>query len=248
MTLTHDAFLGGRLTITQPAAGFRAGVDTVLLAAACPARDGDRVLELGCGVGTASLCLGDRVAVALHAVEFQAEYADLARANAAANGHDLRLWSCDLRDMPVDLRTQSFDHVIANPPYFQRSHGTQAADQGRDTALGGDTPLADWLRVAAKRLSPKGWLTMIQRMDRLPDMLAGLPADLGSVRVLPIAARTGRPAHLCLMQARKQGRAPFALMAPFIMHDGAAHLRDGDDYTPQARAILRDGAALPWGN
>lgn len=248
MTLTHDAFLGGRLTITQPADGFRAGVDAVLLAAACPARAGDRVLELGCGVGTASLCLGARVAVDLYAVELQTDYADLARANAAANGQDLQVWSCDLRDMPVDLRSQSFDHVIANPPYFQRSQGTQAADKGRDTALGGDTPLADWLRVAAKRLAPKGWLTMIQRMDRLPDMLAGLPADLGSVQVLPIAARVGRPAHLCVMQARKQGRAPFALMAPFVMHEGAEHLRDGDDYTALARAVLRDGMALPFGH
>jgi tRNA1(Val) A37 N6-methylase TrmN6 len=32
--VTHDAFLGGRLTIAQPAKGFRAGLDSVLLGAA----------------------------------------------------------------------------------------------------------------------------------------------------------------------------------------------------------------------
>ncbi|KGJ16313.1 methyltransferase, partial [Paracoccus sanguinis] len=46
-----DAFLGGRLVLRQPARGYRAGMDAVLLAAACPARPGARVLELGCGAG-----------------------------------------------------------------------------------------------------------------------------------------------------------------------------------------------------
>jgi hypothetical protein len=59
--LTTDAFLGGRLTVRQPRAGYRAGVDPVLLAAAVPARAGEAVLDLGAGPGWRSLCLGRRV-------------------------------------------------------------------------------------------------------------------------------------------------------------------------------------------
>ena len=59
---TKDSFLGGRLTIEQPLGGFRAGLDAVMLAAAVPAREGDCVLELGSGAGTASLCLAARIA------------------------------------------------------------------------------------------------------------------------------------------------------------------------------------------
>ncbi|KAB2877432.1 MAG: methyltransferase, partial [Albidovulum sp.] len=43
--ITADAFLGGRLTIAQPRAGYRAAADPVLLAAAVPARAGQAVLE-----------------------------------------------------------------------------------------------------------------------------------------------------------------------------------------------------------
>ena len=55
---TDNAFLGGRVQLLQPRRGYRAGVDPVLLAAAVAARPGEAVLELGCGVGTALLCLG----------------------------------------------------------------------------------------------------------------------------------------------------------------------------------------------
>ena len=70
-------------------------------------------------------------------------------------------------------------------------------------------------------------------------------AGAGQVRILPIAPREGRPAARVIVRARKTGRAPLQLLAPFVLHGGAEHLRDGDDYTPAARAILRDGAALP---
>ena len=49
--LTQDRFLDGRLTVSQPRKGYRAAMDPVLLAAACPARPGQSVLELGCGAG-----------------------------------------------------------------------------------------------------------------------------------------------------------------------------------------------------
>ena len=114
----EDGFLGGRLRIAQPVRGYRAGADAVMLAAACPARPGESVLELGCGAGVALLCLGARVpGLALTGLELQPAYAALARRNAAANGIAARVAEGDLAHMPALLRGESFDHVIANPPY-----------------------------------------------------------------------------------------------------------------------------------
>ena len=59
--ITDDAILGGRLRLLQPRRGHRFGHDAVLLAAAVPARPGDRVVEFGCGVGAAGLALHARV-------------------------------------------------------------------------------------------------------------------------------------------------------------------------------------------
>ncbi len=248
-TETCDAFLGGRVQLYQPADGYRAGVDPVLLAAATPAQPGQTVLELGCGAGAASLCLHARVTgLSLTGVEMQPLYADLARRNAVLNGADMRVVDADLRHLPSDIKARGFDHVIANPPYYDRARSTSSINAGRDMALAGDTPLSDWIDVAAKRLAPKGYLTMIQKADRLPDILTPLMVRLGSVRVRAIQPRVGRLAELVIVQARKGGRAAFVMEPPLILHEGERHLRDGESYTAQVLTILREGGDLPWGH
>lgn len=242
--LTRDAFLGGRVSAWQPRHGYRAATDPVLLAAAADAAPGQSVLELGCGVGVASLCLEARVPdLQITGVERQADYADLARRNGQGR---LSVVTADLTQLPEALRRQSFDHVIANPPYYPAGGGTPARDSGRESALREDTPLVAWIDIAARRLAPRGWLTVIQAADRLPDLMAAVAPRLGSISLRPLASREGRAAKRVILRARKGGRAPFSLLPPFVMHAGAAHDRDCDDFTPMARAILRDAAALPW--
>ncbi|MGV6811913.1 MAG: tRNA1(Val) (adenine(37)-N6)-methyltransferase [Brevirhabdus sp.] len=244
--LTDDAFLGGRLTVLQPRAGYRAATDPVFLAAAVPATPNDSMLELGCGVGVASLCLAVRTGAQVTGLELQPDYAALARENARRNGLDLRVFEGDLSAIPDKLRTESFDHVMFNPPYFPAGAGTSADDPGRELANREATPLATWVDAALRRVKPKGWLTVIQRSERLPDLLAALDGRAGSITALPLGSRNGRDAGRVVVRARKGGRAPFVLKAPFILHTGTEHTRDGDDFTPDASAILRDGAALGW--
>lgn len=245
--LSHDAFLGGRLRIAQPSAGYRAGIDPVLLAASIPARAGQNVLDLGCGSGIAALCLGARVpGLSLAGLEIQPAYADLARRNATKNGHALEVFTGDLTDMPAPLRQRQFDHVIANPPYFDRAASTPARDPGREHGMGETCALAEWVAAAARRAAPKGQVTLIQRADRLPDLIAAMAAHLGSLEVLPLIPRQGRAARLVLMRGRKGGRAEFRLHDGVCLHAGAAHTRDGEDYTPAISAVLRDATGLPF--
>ncbi len=243
--LSDDGFLDGRLRILQPRAGFRAATDSVLLAAAVPARAGQSVLELGCGVGVASLCLGARVAgLALTGVELQPFEAGLARRNAARNDLALEVVTADLARLPESLRARRFDHVIANPPYDPAGGGTAARQPGRECARREATPLALWADIGLRRLRDRGWLTMIHRADRLPDLLAALEGRAGDVAVRPVTARAGRRAGRIVLRARKGARGPFRLLAPLVLHDGDAHRGDRDDHSVPARAILRDGAGL----
>jgi tRNA1(Val) A37 N6-methylase TrmN6 len=233
----------GRLRLLQPVKGYRAATDPVLLAAACPAQPGQSVLDLGCGAGAASLCLGARVpGVVLAGLEVQPAYADLARRNAARNGQEMEVQEGDLTEMPKALR-RGFDHVIANPPYYNAG-GSPSPVAVRDRAVRVDTPIAAWVTAASARLEPGGWLTMIFATPCLPEALSALAPKMGSALVLPLAPREGREAPRVILRARKGGKAAFRLLAPFVIHDGAVHDGDRESYTPAANAILREGADL----
>lgn len=238
-----DDFLGGRLRLTQPAHGYRAGADAVMLAAACAAAPGQSVLELGCGAGAALLCLGVRVpGLTLAGIEHDPLAANLARANADAAGLAAHIVTGDLSRLPPGVAATSTDHVIANPPFF--ATGTRAPDAYRAGARHEETPLADWIDTGLRRLRPRGWLTVIHRAERLGDLLDALSGRAGDVAILPVAPRAGAAAGRVIVAARKGARGPLRLLAPFVMHANARHLHDGEDLTPEAQAVLRGGAAL----
>lgn len=243
--LRQDAFLGGALAVWQPLAGYRAATDPVLLAAAVPARAGQSALELGCGAGVALLALGRRVTgLRLAGVERQPAYAGLARRNAAQNAIAAEIFTADLTALPSALRARSFDHVLMNPPYF--APGDPAArDAGRDSAQREQTPLAAWIDCALRRLKPGGHLTLIHRTERLPAILAALDGRAAAT-VRPLAPRAGRASGRVLVLARKGSRSPFRLLAPLVLHEGAAHPGDHDHFTATASAVLREMAPLAW--
>src|SRR5688572_3774325 len=86
-----DAVLGGKVKLLQPPSGYRVAIDPVLLAAAVAAKTGDRILDLGCGVGTAMLCVAARVeATRPVGLEIQEDLAALARRNLTLNGMEER--------------------------------------------------------------------------------------------------------------------------------------------------------------
>ena len=243
--LTHDAFLDGRLRLWQPKIGSRAAIDPVLLAAFVPARAGARVLDLGCGVGTAALCLAARVpGLEIHGLEVQQAYAELARRNAAENHLKVTIHDGDLRRPPSALRERVFDFVLVNPPYHPAA-ATGSPDPGRDRShREADTPLSDWILAGLRRLRPGGLLVMIHRTARLDEVLTGLSGRAGCVEVLPVAARAGRPAGRVLVRGRKNRAGPLTLWPPLTLHEGNTHNSDGESYTGEAQKLLRGMAEL----
>src|SRR5260221_1737894 len=121
MDVTEDRLLGGRVRLRQPREGYRAGMDAALLAAACDATSGERVLEAGCGPGAVTLAAAiRRPQVTFLGVENDPEGLALAAQNIELNGLAGRVEAI-LGDVGAPfsrLQLAPFDAALANPPFF----------------------------------------------------------------------------------------------------------------------------------
>jgi tRNA1(Val) A37 N6-methylase TrmN6 len=242
----EDRLLGGRIRLVQPERGYRAAIDPVLLAAAVPARSGEHVLDLGAGVGAASLCLAARVpGCRVTGIELQPDLAALAAGNAEASGlaDRVRVVRGDLLAPPPELEGLAgrFDHVMANPPYLKAGTHTPPPDAGRAAAHGeGEADLAEWVACCARMLRPRGTATFVHRADRFDELAALLRRRFGGIVLFPLWPRRGSPARRILVQARLGARSPAGVEAGLVLHEGSG-------YTAETQAVLRDAAALTLG-
>jgi len=245
--VTEDAVLGGRLRLRQPRRGHRVGHDAILLAAACPARAGDNVVDLGAGVGAAGLALAARVLdVRVTLVEIDGNLAALADENVRRNGLVERV-----RAVPLDvaaparafaaagLCAESFARVLMNPPFNDPARQRLSPDRRRrlaHAAPGAD--LASWVRTAARLLRPRGTLSLIWRADGLGQVLAALTGAFGAITVMPVHPKPQQAAIRVLVRAVKASRAPLALLPGLVLNDQSGRP------TPAAEAVLRGSEAL----
>ncbi len=240
---SDDALLGGRVTLRQPVDGYRVAIDPVILAAAVPAGVQDRVIDIGCGTGAASLCLAARVpGCRVVGLERDRDIAQLAAENIARNGFADRLTVVegDLLYPPMSLAPGGFTQVMANPPFLEAGRASASPVAARAAAaVEGEALLADWIDFALAMLRDKGTLTVIQRADRLGDLLAALGGRAGGVVVFPLWPGEGKPAKRILLQAKKGSAAPLTLAQGLVLHRA-----DGRN-SEAAEAILRHGTALP---
>jgi tRNA1(Val) A37 N6-methylase TrmN6 len=243
MPTTRDTVLGGRVTLHQPTLGYRVAIDPILLAASCPAEPGETIVDLGCGVGTAALCLARRVPdVRCVGVDLQSELAELANRNARENdlADRISFLAGDILDRTLPIYAKPCDHVIVNPPYLKRGAATPSDNPVKALAnIEGDADLAAWVAAAAKAVRPGGTITFIHRADRLPELLALLGSRCGGIAILPLHPKAGAAAHRTIVSGRLDHRLPAILLPGLILHEA-----DGS-FAPLVQSILRDGAALP---
>lgn len=242
--LTADTVLGGRVQIHQPRAGHRAGHDAVLLAAAVPAVPGDRILDLGAGVGTAAFCVAARVPQCfLTLVEIDPALAALAERNASANGFGNRSRVVVMDALArgtsrekAGLVLGEIDRVITNPPFHDAPrHRASPGTRRRLAHVGGDEVLTGFLRTAVSVLRPGGTVTLIHRADRPEALLAAMKGRFGGVTIRPVHAKPDMPAIRLIVTGTKGSRAPVSFLPGLVLQDCLGKA------TKEAEGVLREG-------
>lgn len=226
--------LNKRLKLIQAKNGFRTCLDSVMLAAACPAQEGANILDIGCGVGGAGLCVLARVAGAmLTGIDIQSDHIELAVQNAKMNNMDSQATfiSSDIRD----YKDNRFDHAICNPPYLDAGDQTPSPSSAKATAHvhQDDVTLRNWIDGAVRNLKSKGSLTIIHRADQSDKILQNLEGRFGGTEIIPLWPKQNTPAKRVIIRTYRDSRASA------ILHPGIVLHQENGDYTEDAEGILR---------
>ena len=247
--VSDDAFLGGRLRLLQPESGYRAGIDAILLASCVAAskvnNNPAQLLDVGAGVGAIGLSVARRCeSLDVTLVERESVLSELSAINAKRNGLASRTTclTCDVtanaaHHESAGLVPESYDWVVANPPYFDTLKSTKSSKalKASSHAMATDG-LELWAKFMVRMAKPKGNVLIIHKADVLYDVLRVLNGRFGAALVLPVSSFSGDPARCVIIQATKGRRGGgLTLLAPLVVH------AEGGEFTDQAEAILRHG-------
>lgn len=235
--LTVEDLGRGGYKLYQPKAGFRYGTDTVLLAwfAASFLRTSpralkspQRVLELGSGVGTASILVQGRFpGVLSDSVEIEPVYADVLMENIKLNGLEdkMRGFNADIRDLPAEVKNNQYDVVMFNPPFFARGTGPSARDDG-DGRKGARSEengvLDDFVKVASSRVIPsKGHIVLIMHALRLNDVLKTFgDNNIKATHLMSVHPFADKGAEMVLVAGKKGASgSDIKVMPPLILNE-----------------------------
>lgn len=246
-----DYLFGGRLRLHQLAHGHRVGFDAVMLAAAVPLAvdKPETLIEAGAGVGAASLACALRAPkLSATGVEIEPRLAALMAENVSLNGFADRVGviTADvtgaLSQPPLSaLPREQFDHVIANPPYWDPGAVRASSDPLKARAhVLGDGGLDGWLRFLASMARPGGRLTLIHRGDALDQVIEVCARRFGGLTLLPLHPKPGEAAHRIIVRGEKGHRGRPTIRPGIVVH-GA----DGQ-FTDAIQRVLADGVALDF--
>ncbi|MBY0461919.1 MAG: methyltransferase [Alphaproteobacteria bacterium] len=239
---SQDYLLGGKVLIKQPTQGYRVAIDPIFLAASIDVHPGDAVLDIGAGVGAASLCLATRVPyVKVTGVELQRDYVRCAAENVKLNNlrGRVEILHGDLLRPPPRLAAGTFSHVMTNPPYLDATRNNISPYENKAMAnLEGEADLDQWAKFCLLMVKPKGSITFIHRSDRLDQILSFFSGKLGNITIYPLWPGKNKPAKRVLIRGIKNTHGALRLLPGMVLHN------DNGRYTTEAEGVLRDAAAI----
>lgn len=235
--------LDGKIRLYQPHSGFKAGIDPIFLSAAVAEFSPQDILDVGCGVGTASLCLKHHLkSCQIKGVELQKEMLDLAQKNVILNSaeQNIHLIHADINKPQKNLALGGFDATMSNPPYFEDKQAIPSPHKNKAIShIESCTTLRDWVKFCTNMLKHKGYYYFIFRIDRLDKLIHELvKVKAGDIHIFPLWPKKDSKAKRVLVRARKGVQSPVSLLPGFVIH------KNDGKYTKEAEEILKQGKIL----
>ncbi|TDM14844.1 tRNA1(Val) (adenine(37)-N6)-methyltransferase [Macrococcoides canis] len=219
-----DQLLKENLSIIQNDDVFSFSTDALLLAHFTQLRAKDKIMDLCSGNGVIPLLLSARTATAIEAVEIQDVLVDMAVRTIRYNdlASQITIHHMDLKDVGNTFLPSQFDVVTCNPPYFRENQSYQHLKEAHRIARHEVMcTFMDCVRAASHLLKQGGKMVIVQRADRLADVIVDM--RMGGIepkRLIPIYSKKSKAqAITVIVEGIKGGKPDMKIQPPFYIYD-----------------------------
>jgi len=226
------------LQIIQNPEKFKFTIDAFLLTAFVNPASKDRLIDLGAGGGVLSLLIaGAKRVGSVYGLEIQPELAEMARRSVVLNGLEAKveILNGDLKNLPPELKPNSFDYVISNPPFYPIGKGVISGNQALAMAKFEIGCKLEEVIIAAKRLiKGNGRFALIYPSERLAELLLTLDRHkLTPKRICIVYPKPGAKSNLVLLESRPGVGPEVEIPPPIIVSD------QNGEYSEQMNRIFQ---------
>ena len=225
------------LKIIQNKNGFCFGIDSVLISDfAKRIKKGSKVLDLGTGTGIISILLSKKQEdLKIYGIEIQEDVAEMAERSVKLNGleNEITIINDNIKNLDKYFESCSINAIVTNPPYKKNDTGLKS-DNYRNLVSRHEIEctLEDIISVSKKLLKDKGEIYMINRVERLVDIVSCMrkyklePKEIRFVH----SKQNDRPT-LVLIKAVKNAGEFLKIERPLIIY------RENGEYTDEILEI-----------
>lgn len=225
------------LKIIQNKDWFCFGIDSVILTGfAKENKKESKILDLGTGTGVIAILLSQKIEKSeITAIEIQKEVAEMARRSVKLNNlqNNIRIINDDIKNISKELGKATFDIVITNPPYKKKETGIRNENNVKLISRHETTAdLEDFIRVASEQLKDKGAFYMINRPERIADILEYLRKyKLEPKEIRFVQSTVNKAPNAVLVKAVKNGGKFLTVKEPLIVYN------ENGEYTQEIMKI-----------
>lgn len=182
------------------------------------------IMDLGCGNAPIPLILSTKTKEKIIGIEIQKEIYDLAIETIKINKLENRIEikNLDIKDLLKYYKSESFDLIFSNPPYFKKNENSILNENLVKTNARHETliKLEDIIMVASRLLKNKGSFCLIHRSERIVEIVSLMKNyGLEPKKIRFVYPKIDRESNLVLIESRKNSNSGVKVLKPLIVHD-----------------------------
>ncbi|WP_270182929.1 tRNA1(Val) (adenine(37)-N6)-methyltransferase [Alkalihalobacillus sp. CinArs1] len=235
-----DYIVENELSIIQSPNVFSFSLDAILLAnfAWVPITRG-KTADLCSGNGIIPLLLSRKSKVAIDGLEIQERLFDMGKRSVALNelSDQITLYNGDLKELPVEMKRESYDAVTCNPPYF-KSKKTEQRNLNEHLTIARHEVLCtldDVIQACSSLVKQGGKVSIVHRPERLLDIMTVMRKyRIEPKRMQLVYPKANKEANILLIEGIKDGKPDLKVLPPFVVYE------DNGNYTNEMKELYNE--------